>query len=481
MFLTTPRLLVAIAFALPLLLGACTSDNSFPRQPTSTVDSEQEPDAEPPILDDPGSPANSTQAPSPTGDFELRSVTPGPVLVEGDQAGITFPITLSRQNGHRSPVELSLGGQSVEDSAFVTGSFSELTLTPGDDSSEVTLTLAIADLPIMPQTRNFVITATDGLATDRTLVQVQVEPVDAPDVYLLAGQSNMVGFSGDGTREGFAGGADAPDPRILQLNVSKNDRQSIFRLPADFASRRRNVVAPDFVVAQDPLHVPLEGENTVKELEYIGLGLSFAKAALPNTSRNIVLVPAAWSGSAFCKNEGGPNGQWNSASTRNSELGNTLLFDRAVARANIALEETGGILRGILWHQGESDSNERCSGAYADNLIALVRAFRTEIDADLRGPSLRGPEARIPFVLGTMSRGIDARADLSEFTESKQRVDDAHRGLSNTVSNTALSNHDDLVPANGYPCGNTTCVHFGAEALREMGGRYHDALREASR
>jgi len=494
MSLITTRLSVPAGLALVLLLAACSSGNGSPGQalgsdnqePQASGSGEQQPsqapeetafddatDAEeqPMLLEDSTAP----------GDFELRSINSGDlVLVEGDPEGLTIPILLNRQNGHNAPVELNLGGQSIEDSASVTGSFTFLTLNPDADSSEVTLRLAIADLPILPQTRNFIITATDGVSSDRTVVQVQVEPVDAPDVYLLAGQSNMVGFSGDGTRDSSLGGLDAVDSRILQLNASENDSQSIFRRPADFTSTRSNVVAPNIVVAQDPLHVPLEGEENFKEFDYIGLGLSFAKAALPNTSRNIVLVPAAWSGSAFCANRGGPDGQWNPSRTNNRELGNTLLFDRAVARTNITLAETGGILRGILWHQGESDANERCSGVYADNLNSLVRAFRTEINPDLRGPDLRRPEANIPFVVGTMSIGIDARGDLSDFTDSKQAIDDAHRDLPNMLSHTALSNHDDLVPANGFPCGNTSCVHFGAEALREMGFRYHEALRQAS-
>jgi hypothetical protein len=80
-----------------------------------------------------------------------------------------------------------------------------------------------------------------------------------------------------------------------------------------------------------------------------------------------------------------------------------------------------------------------------------------------------------------MSRGADERGDLSDFPPDKQLVDLAHRNLPNLVPFTALSNHDDLTPANGYPCGNTTCIHFGPGALREMGSRYYDALLSAAR
>jgi hypothetical protein len=209
--------------------------------------------------------------------------------------------------------------------------------------------------------------------------------------------------------------------------------------------------------------------------------LSFAKSALNNTSREIILVPAAWSGSAFCAPEiNGPPGQWNAGPTTDRALGNTWLFDRAVTRANLALQETRGILRGILWHQGESDSNAACAPSYAANLERLVRELRMQINTDARGGELRRADSNIPFILGSMSVGADETEDLSVFPADKQLVDNAHRNLENVTAFTAFSNHDDLTPANGYPCGNTSCIHFGAEALREMGSRYYAALLRAA-
>lgn len=437
-----------------MLLAACSSDTANRITPVDTA---------------------------PTGDFELRALSNDLTLVEGDESGVSIPLTLSRKNGHSTAVSLSITGVSDADIAFISSSFTRLTLTPNADVSQATLKLSIANLPLMPQQRDFRITASDGVDSDEMLIRVNVVPVDAPDVYLLIGQSNMVGFSGDGTRQAFPGGADEPHPRIKQLNVSKNDRETLFLSASDFSSSILNVVDPTIVQAEDPLHVPLDPNNTSgKDLEYIGLGLSFAKRALADTSREIILVPGAWSGSAFCTNEFGPNGQWNAQSSSNPNLGNTWLFDRAVTRANLALEESGGILRGILWHQGESDSNDQCAPLYAENLKQLVRQLRLNIDADRRGDDLRRADSNIPFVVGTMSRGADERGDLSQFVPSKQLIDDAHRNLPSQIDWVGLSIHDDLIPANGYPCGNTTCVHFGPGALREMGNRYYEALRRAA-
>ena len=328
-------------------------------------------------------PANteSSNNPAPTGDFEIRSSQPSLVLVEGDSKGLRVPLILTRNNGHDKPVELQIEGRTPEDVAFVTSSFSRLTLVPSEDESEAILQLSISAIPIQPQQRDFIITASDGIDRDIMPVSVTVQPTSAPDVYLLVGQSNMIGFSGDGTRQAFPGGQDEPNPRIRQLNVSENNNSEVFRSIADYTSAAANIRLPEFVTALDPLHLPLDpSEDDGKDQEYIGLGLSFAKRALSDTSADIILVPAAWSGTAFCDNSNGPQGGWMPQPSSNIALGNTLVFDRAVTRANLAIEGSGGILRGILWHQGESDANELCAPLYADNLTLLAEQFRTDIN-----------------------------------------------------------------------------------------------------
>jgi len=47
------------------------------------------------------------------------------------------------------------------------------------------------------------------------------------------------------------------------------------------------------------------------------------------------------------------------------------------------------------------------------------------------------------------------------------------------VTHSDVSIHDDLVPDEGFACGSGDCIHFGPDALREMGSRYHAALGRA--
>ena len=411
------------------------------------------------------------------------SVQSGATLVEGDPAGVDLQITLQRQPDFNEPVNFSVAGGTTADLANLTTSLSAASLGAGEQTTTLNVRLSIDTLPILAQQRTLTVTASsENRGSVSRSTTLNVEPVDAPDVYLLIGQSNMVGFSGDGTKQAGPGEADEPNARILQLNVTKNSELEVFTDAASYTSRDSNVLEPALVTAEDPLHVPLDPFSRAKQENYIGLGLSFAKRALNDTSRDIVLVPAAWSGSAFCINSL-PAGNWNPTQTDGGNLGNTLLYDRAITRTNIALQESGGILRGILWHQGESDAfpeRPACAQLYQQNLQALVAALRSDIQADARGAAARGTDANIPFVAGTMSRGIDERGDFSAYATEKQLIDDVHRSVASIVSNAALSNHDDLTPANGFPCGNTSCIHFGAEAFREMGVRYYAALRQAA-
>ncbi len=304
---------------------------------------------------------------------------------------------------------------------------------------------------------------------------IQVDPTTAPDIYLLIGQSNMTGSSTHGAIMSQAGEPDAPDPRIQQLNVTSNERR-VFSSQNAFSNAAINVGSPAIVTAQDPLHEELRNNQELKSGDQIGLALSFAKAALADTDSTILLVPAAWGGSGFCGNKNLSN-SWNSRASSDPALGGTGLYHRAITRTDIALKQSSGILRGILWHQGETDATKAdCAEPYATNLQQLVAALRQNISLDARGSTARGADSDIPFIAGTLSVGADKRGDYSIIPAPRQLVDNTHRSIADLVGHAGYSNNDDLVPP-AYPCGDTSCIHFGATAYREMGQRYYQSLK----
>lgn len=394
-------------------------------------------------------------------------------LLEGDPAGLGMALAIERE-GTARPVTLSLES-SDRDALGIEYSFSSNTLASNETDASLSLALNVTEAPLLRHERHFTIIADDGVSRAETAFVVDVTPTSAPDVYLLIGQSNMEGYSELGSRERYPGGQDERVARIRQLNVQPNNR-NIFSRDALFTDESANIREPAFVIAEDPLHEPRYIEVDGKGATFVGLGLTFAKQALPMTTADIVLVPAAWGATGFCANANGKLA-WNASATEHDFLGGTLLTDRALTRLNLTLRETGGVLRGIFWHQGGADSNNAdCARTYRDNLSRLAKRLRREAEQDARGNEARGDEARIAFIVATQSKGDDERGRFSVFNPMKQQVDAAHRAVRQYIPFSGVVNNDDLVPPQ-YPCGQVSCVHFGADALREQGRRFHSVLK----
>lgn len=407
-------------------------------------------------------------------EFELRIDNEQAVLDEGNKDGTTVVITVVPEG--REQVELVVQPQDGSDGRGISIALGRDSLDWQEPNTSVTFTMDIGMRPLLPQTRRFNVVARSGEEEVQTAeIVLDITPTSAADVYLLIGQSNMVGSSKAGAKDISPGGADERNDRIWQLNVSPNS-SSIFAGADDFANASNNSIEPRFMEAEDPLHDPRNPVVPFKGGTAIGPGLSFAKAALSATTRRIYLVPAAWGASGFCNGIRDPLA-WNAGPSDNSALGGSALLERALTRLRATLQDTGGILRGILWHQGGADSNNRaCADSYAQNLQLMVERIRREAAQDPRGESARGSLAPIPFIVATQSRGRDERGDYSRWSDTKQKVDAVHRTVSTVVPFSDWVNNDDLVPP-AYPCGSSSCVHFGAEASRETGRRFFDALK----
>ena len=225
------------------------------------------------------------------------------------------------------------------------------------------------------------------------------DPVKLPDkndfqIFLLIGQSNMAG-RGKPLEEQDT----TVHPRVLLLNKKEA-----------------------WVPAVDPLHFdkpPVVG---------VGLGLTFGKTvADAQENKTIGLVPAAVGGSAIS--------EWAKGARH---------YTGAVGRAKAALK--GGTLAGILWHQGESDSDSAKAAVYQAKLDQLVQDLRT----DLESPD-------VPFIVGTLA--------------------DSAKGAGVPQINNALRTLADRVPHAGcaLAAGLTMSadnVHFDAASYREFGRRY---------
>lgn len=166
---------------------------------------------------------------------------------------------------------------------------------------------------------------------------------DAPDVYLLAGQSNM---SGRGSVEELTEAERRPDPAIRLYGNDGKHRVALD--PVDDATGQVDAISADRAAG-------------------IGPGLIFARAMRKANGRPILLVPCAKGGSSIR--------QWTPGGGRDT------LYGSCLAR----IRETGGKLRGVLWYQGETDAHAAdTAGRWSASFTALVARLR----ADLGQPRL---------------------------------------------------------------------------------------------
>ncbi len=264
--------------------------------------------------------------------------------------------------------------------------------------------------------KSIIILFTFALLSFAILLQrsVQAEEVAVPEqkenfhLYLLVGQSNMAG-RGKVTEQD-----QQPHSRVLMLNKKR-----------------------DWVPATDPLHFDKPG------IVGVGVGKTFGiEMANDNPDVTIGLIP--------CGVGGSPISSWQPGEFYKPTKSHP--WDDAIERAEVALEK--GTLKGILWHQGESDSKEGLAEVHEQKLHDLIKRFRTELSA-----------ADVPFIAGQMGQFVER-----PWSDAKRLVDTAHQNLPKHVKKTAFVSSDGLRHKGDK-------VHFDADSYRELGRRYADAYR----
>jgi hypothetical protein len=186
--------------------------------------------------------------------------------------------------------------------------------------------------------------------------------------------------------------------------------------------------------ALEPLHFD-------KSSAGVGPGLAFGKAlADEHKDMTIGLIPCAAGGSPISVWK--KDAYW--AQTKSKPYDETL--------RRVALAKKRGVLKGILWHQGESDSSEKEARLYADRLADLVTRLRRDLEA---------PE--VPFLVGGLSEPLRAK------NEYARTVDQALRAFAQKDRHAAYVESDKLT----LMADNT---HFDAASAREFGRRYAKAL-----
>jgi len=250
-----------------------------------------------------------------------------------------------------------------------------------------------------------------AVALAATLCAAETAPAAGYDLYLLIGQSNMAG-------------------RGKVDEESKRAHPRVFMLNKDGA----------WVPATDPLH--FDKPSAVG----VGPGLAFGKAmADANPQAKIGLIPCAVGGTAISL--------WTLGKL--DPVTKSHPYDDAIRRAKLAQKD--GVLKGILWHQGESDRGAEAVKLYAARLTELIERLRKELNA---------PDA--PFVAGELATFKEPdRESIARFNEVAQ-------GLAKTVKRYACVSAAGLAHKGDQ-------LHFDAASARELGKRYAAAMLELQR
>lgn len=243
------------------------------------------------------------------------------------------------------------------------------------------------------------------------------EPGNDLQLFILFGQSNMEGASA----------AEAEDKTL-------NERVFVLGYDDKCLDRQWN----EWSLAEPPLHRCFAG---------LGPGDWFAKTLADTwTDAQIGLVPNAISGvdiDFFRKGVVSKRRKEFQIPPNNQRDG---AYDMMLERAKLA--QRRGRIRGILFHQGESDTGQT---AWLDKVSEIVADLRKDLELDA---------ARVPFIAGELPHDACCSSHNVLVNQLPQRIPNAH-----VVSAAGLGLKDRF--------------HFDAAGQRELGKRYAAAFLNA--
>jgi len=128
------------------------------------------------------------------------------------------------------------------------------------------------------------------------------------------------------------------------------------------------------------------------------------------------------------------------------------------------VNQTGCIVKGILWHQGESDTvSDTLTNTYESKLIKLI----SDIRADIGDPKL-------PFVLGNLAEFYGNYVDHShpDRVARIEKVKQILRSIPSKVPYTCF------VESTGCSSPDKYNVHFDRKSYILLGKRYAKAIKK---
>ncbi len=252
---------------------------------------------------------------------------------------------------------------------------------------------------------------------DKSIFEKELLPLLDFDIYLMIGQSNCAG-------RGYMIESDTTDiiPGVWLLNAEGRPE------PAKAPFNRYSNIRKDM------------------SMQMIGPAAGFAPMMREKTGRNILIIQNAKGGSGLW--------EW-----QNEDPSSVTFLDSTLMRAVPALKY--GKLKGIVWHQGETDTSNGTAGDI------YVSRFKQMI-ARLRSAIVVGED--VPVIVG----------ELGQWEWEKKE-------LINAFNNVTLPRLTEVVPncrkveSDGLECRSTdhSDPHFSRASNIELGRRYAEAMFNA--
>ena len=236
-------------------------------------------------------------------------------------------------------------------------------------------------------------------------------------VFLLMGQSNMSGGTG------VVAADTQPVPHVLKMLYAKQGRE------------------PKWAPGAHPLH-PRRPNKKRRH----GPGMSFAQSYVADKPGVVVgLIPMAWGGRGI--------DQLNKGSE---------IYNDAIRHAKAAMQ--AGTLKGVLWHQGESDTVEQArTDAYEEKLHRLIEDVRKDL-----------ADAELPFIVGNLAEfyGTGKDHNAPDRVARISKIRGVLRSLPDKVPNTGF------VESTGGSPAAAAKVHFDRKSYVLLGKRYAEVYTD---
>lgn len=241
-------------------------------------------------------------------------------------------------------------------------------------------------------------------------------------IFLLMGQSNMAGYGCVVPSDPWQPGDRDPVAGVWALTGQ-------YQLDADTSQREVK-----WIPAKHPL-------NVLQSSAQFSMGMDFAKEYMKaHPGVTVGLIPCAWGGAEINRLKKG-----------------TGHYANAISRAKRAAVD--GVIKGVLWHQGESDSvTPEFAALYQGKLDSFVTNLRTDLD-----------NRSLPFVCG----------DLAEFYGQGRSA--VHKAgipiVRRTLQELPLRvPHTYCVATDGLKSPDVHYVHFDRWSNIQLGIRYAQAF-----